>query len=102
MKKNNIEEIIEILDFEEVPKKVGRPKLADKDTKKKSLMIVATSFFAVILLLVFGYGTIFGFNDLVSRLTGNISKNEISNNNIQVTYLEPIMESITIKKGTAR
>lgn len=103
MKKNNLEEIIEILDFEETPKKVGRPKLADKEAKKKSLIIVGSSFFAVILLLVFGYGTIFGFDNMVSRLVGNVSNAESARKeNIKVTNLEPIMESITIKKGTAR
>ena len=103
MKKNNLEEIIEILDFEETPKKVGRPKLADKETKKKSLIIVGSSFFAVILLLVFGYGTIFGFDNMVSRLIGNVSNaNSATNANIKVSNIEPIMESITIKKGTAR
>lgn len=103
MKKNNLEEIIEILDFEETPKKVGRPKLADKETKKKSLIIVGSSFFAVILLLVFGYGTIFGFDNMLSRLIGNVQNTEIKTGKlIKIEELEPIVESITIKKGTAR
>ena len=44
-------DIIEILDFEEGKNKVGRPRLADAKTKRKSLIIACISFFSVILLL---------------------------------------------------
>ena len=54
-------EIVEYLGFEDNSKNpVGRPKLADKKTKKKSLIIASISFTFVILLLIFGYGTLFG------------------------------------------
>ena len=47
-------EIVEYLGFEDNSKNpVGRPKLADKKTKKKSLIIASISFTFVILLLIF-------------------------------------------------
>lgn len=93
-------EIVEYLGFEEDEKpKVGRPKLADKKTKKKSLIIATSSLCAVILLLIFGYGTLFGFKNL--NLKGTIS-NTSEGENIQVDEIKPIVKNITLKSGTAR
>lgn len=90
----------EYLGFEdEMPKKVGRPKLADKETKKKSLIIAGVSFFAVIMLLIFGYGTLFGFNN--QDLLASINKNT-SNENILIDEINPLVKDITLKVGTKR
>jgi len=95
-------EIIEYLGFEdeELPKKVGRPKLADKKTKKKSLMIAGLSFLAVTLLLVFGYGTLFGFNSL--NLVGTVSRQNSNEGVIKVEKIVPIIKNVTLKVGTAK
>ena len=55
-------DVVEYLGFDDdtEKKKVGRPRLASKETKKKSLIIAGLSFFGVTLLLVFGYGSLFG------------------------------------------
>lgn len=92
-------DIIEILDFEEEKNKVGRPRLADSKTKKKSLIIACISFFSVILLLIFGYGTLFGIN--MDKLLGSINKDS-KKENILVTDLKPIVKDITIKENTIR
>lgn len=94
-------DIIEYLGFDDdnVKKKVGRPKLADKKTKKKSLIIAGLSFFAVTLLLVFGYGTLFGFNTF--DLLG-LANNNTSDENVLITDLNPVIKDITLKEGTAR
>lgn len=90
----------EYLGFEdEMPKKVGRPKLADKETKKKSLIIAGVSFFAVILLLIFGYGTLVGFNN--QNLLASINKNDV-NENILIDEINPLVKDITLKVGTKR
>lgn len=93
-------DIVEILDFEEEKPKVGRPKLADKNTKRKSLIIASLSFFAVILLLIFGYGTLFGYKD--NNLLASLTKTNSSNQNILIEEINPIIEDITLKEGTAR
>lgn len=95
-------DIIEYLGFddEDVKKKVGRPKLADKKTKKKSLIIAGLSFFAVTLLLIFGYGTLFGFNTF--NLLGTVNNNTVSDENVLITDLNPVIKDITLKEGTAR
>lgn len=94
-------DIVEYLGFndEEEKNKVGRPKLADKKTKRKSLIIAGISFFAVILLLIFGYGTLFGFKNL--NLKGTISNNEIKQD-VLVEEIKPLVKDITLKTGTAR
>lgn len=94
-------DIVEYLGFDEEneKKKVGRPKLADKKTKRKSLIIACLSFFAVILLLVFGYGTLFGFKDM--NLKGSVNTNEITEN-VLVEEIKPLVKDITLKVGTAR
>lgn len=92
-------EIIEFLDFEEEKKKVGRPRLADSKTKKKSLIIASISFFSVILLLIFGYGTLVGINP--NKLLGNINNNS-KKENILITDLKPIVKNITLKENTIR
>ena len=92
-------EIIEILDFEEEKKKVGRPRLADSKTKRKSLIIASISFFSVILLLIFGYGTLVGINP--NKLLGNINNNS-KKENILITDLKPIVKNITLKENTIR
>lgn len=95
-------EIVEYLGFEEdeLPKKVGRPKLADKKTKKKSLVIASLSFLAVTMLLVFGYGTLFGFNSL--NLVGNVTGKNTSNEVIKVEKITPIIKDVTLKIGMAK
>lgn len=94
------DDFTEILDFnvEEV-RSVGRPKLADKNTKKKSIIIASISFIFVILLLIFGYGTLFGFKNL--NLKGAISKNEYKGT-VYVEEIKPLVKDITLKSGTAR
>lgn len=93
-------DIIEYLGFEDEEKaKVGRPKLADKKTKRKSLIIASMSFAFVLLLLVFGYGTLFGFRNL--DLRGSIVKNE-SKENVLIEEIKPLVKDITLKVGTAR
>lgn len=93
-------DIVEYLGFEDNEKnKVGRPKLADKKTKRKSLIIACLSFFAVILLLVFGYGTLFGFKNV--NLKGTINQNDITEN-VLVEEIKPLVKDITLKVGTAR
>lgn len=90
----------EYLGFEDEEKaKVGRPKLADKETKKKSLIIAVLSFVAVILLLVFGYGTLFGFKS--NNLLGKINNNK-KQENVLITEIKPLVKSITLKENTAR
>lgn len=93
-------EIIEYLGFDDDEKlKVGRPKLADKKTKRNSLIVASLSFVFVILLLIFGYGTLFGFKDI--NLKGSIvNKNE--SDNILVEDIKPLVNDITLKTGTAR
>lgn len=95
-------DVIEYLGFEddEVKRKVGRPKLADKETKRKSLIIAGLSFFAVMLLLVFGYGSLFGFKsiNLLGTINGPISDNQ----NVLITDLSPLVKDITLKEKTAR
>lgn len=90
----------EYLGFDDEEKrKVGRPKLADKKTKRKSLIIAALAFLAVTLLLVFGYGTLFGFKS--NSLIGSVNENK-KGEKIQITEIKPLVKDITIKEGTAR
>mgnify|MGYP000129306562 FL=1 len=93
-------DIIEILDFEEGKNKVGRPRLADAKTKRKSLIIACISFFSVILLLIFGYGTLFGIN--MNKLLGNVNNNNSKKENILITDINPIVKDITLKENTIR
>ena len=93
-------EIIEYLGFDDDEKpKVGRPKLADKKTKKKSLIVASLSFLFVILLLIFGYGTLFGFRNL--NLKGSVV-NQKEKDNVLVEEIKPLVNDITLKTGTAR
>ena len=93
-------DIVEYLGFEDNSKNpVGRPKLADKKTKRKSLIIAGVSFTFVILLLIFGYGTLFGFRNL--NLKGSVVQNN-TNKNVLVEEISPLVKDITIKAGTAR
>lgn len=94
-------DVTEYLDFDDnFKRKVGRPKLADKETKRKSLIIAGLSFFAVILLLVFGYGSLFGFKsvNLLGTVNGAINDGE----NVLITDLSPLVKDITLKEKTAR
>ncbi len=92
---------IEFLGFEDEEKrKVGRPKLADKETKKKSIIIACASFLIVILLLIFGYGTLFGFKDI--KLLGSASKRTANKENVLVNEIKPIIQNVVIKEKTAR
>ncbi len=96
-------DFIEFLDFEENEKrKVGRPKLADKQTKKRSLIIVGISFLIVIVLLIFGYGTLVGFNNI--RILGNLTNtnNNQSNEKVLIDEIKPLVKNITIKENTIR
>lgn len=90
----------EYLGFDDEEKrKVGRPKLADKETKRKSLIIASLSFLAVTLLLIFGYGTLFGFKS--NKLIGSISKKS-TGEKVLITEIKPLVKDVTIKEGTAR
>lgn len=79
---------------------VGRPRLADKETKRKSLIIATISFVAVLLLIVFGYGTLFGFksNDLIGRIV----REDKNGKKILITEIKPLVKDITLKENTAR
>lgn len=79
---------------------VGRPRLADKETKRKSLIIATISFLAVLLLIVFGYGTLFGFknNDLIGRIV----REDKSGKKVLITEIKPLVKDITLKENTAR
>ena len=93
-------DIVEYLGFDDDGKnKVGRPKLADKKTKKKSLIIASVSFVFVLLLLVFGYGTLFGFKNL--DLRGSVTSSE-NKEEVLVEEIKPLVKDITLKAGTAR
>ncbi len=93
-------DIIEYLGFEEDEKpKVGRPRLADSKTKRKSLIIASFSFVFVLLLLIFGYGTLFGFKNLNLAASLNSTNSE---EEILVEEISPLIEDITLKEETAR
>lgn len=79
---------------------VGRPRLADKETKRKSLIIATISFVAVLLLIVFGYGTLFGFksNDLIGRIV----REDKNGKKVLITEIKPLVKDITLKENTAR
>ena len=95
-----MKDIIEILDFDDEKKrKVGRPKLADKETKKKSLIYAGVSFLIVIILLVFGYGSLIGFNN--SKLLASIFESK-PKENILIKEIKPIIKNITLKENTIR
>lgn len=97
-------DFVEYLGFEDdVPKKVGRPKLADKETKKKNLIIASVSFCSVLLLLIFGYGTLFGFNNTKLFATSSNHDN-INNNNgsILIEEIKALNKDISIKVGSKR
>ena len=96
-------EIIEFLDFEENEKyKVGRPKLADKKTKKNSLIIAGVSFLIVVILLIFGYGTLVGFKNF--KLLGNLSDSSstVYGEKVLIDEIKPVTKNITIKENTVR
>ncbi len=90
----------EFLDFEEndEKRKVGRPKLASKEEKRKSLIIASISFLVVIILCTIGYGVLFGYRNI--NLGASVSKT--SNELIIVDELSAISKNITIKVGTVR
>lgn len=98
---HNAKELLNVnnLGFEEEKNKVGRPKLADKETKRKSLIIAVLAFFGVTLLLIFGYGTLFGFKSF--DLKGMVNNTEYEKD-IPISEIKPLVKSITIKEGTAR
>lgn len=79
---------------------VGRPRLADKKTKRKSLIIATISFVVVLLLIVFGYGTLFGFknNDLIGRIV----REDKNGKKVLITEIKPLVKDITLKENTAR
>lgn len=95
-------DIVEYLGFDEEneKKKVGRPKLADKKTKRNSLIIAGLSFFAVTLLLIFGYGSLVGYKNF--NLLGSVEGVSGSSENILITDLKPLVKDVTLKEGTAR
>ena len=83
--------------------KVGRPRLADSDTKKKNLLFALLSLVIVILLLVLGYGTLFGGN-VFNKILGNINNSKDINANqfILVSEINPIIKKVKLKENTAR
>lgn len=91
----------EYLGFEEEKNPVGRPRLADKETKRKSLIIASLSFLTVLLLLVFGYGTLFGFknNNLLASINRKTNK---AGEKISISEIKPLVKDITLKERTAR
>lgn len=94
------ENIPEYLGFEDEEKRsVGRPKLISKNDKRKSIIFASISFVLVILLLIFGYGTLFGFKNI--NLKGTINKND-EQGEILVTEIKPLVKDISLKVGTAR
>lgn len=94
------DDFTEVLDFNTDEKRsVGRPRLADNKTKKKSIIIASISFIFVVLLLIFGYGTLFGFRNL--NLKGAISKTE-EKDFVYVDEIKPLVKDLTLKAGTAR
>lgn len=94
-------EFTEILDFDsEIKAKVGRPKLADNDTKKKSIIFAVFSLIVVILLLIFGYGTLIGFKKV--NLKGALAKNDNNKKTVYIDEIKPLVKNITLKEGTAR
>lgn len=95
-------DFVEYLGFDdEEHSKVGRPKLADSETKKKSLIIAGISFFIVTMLLIFGYGTLFGFND-VNLKAGAINNKNKLNKKVLIKEIKPLVKDITLKEETAR
>ncbi len=90
---------VEYLDFED-KNPVGRPRLASKETKRKSLVIAGLSFLAVLLLIVFGYGTLFGYKN--NYLLATINKKEKVKENILISDIKPLIKDITLKENTKR
>lgn len=92
-------EIIEYLGFEEDEKpKVGRPKLADNNTKKQSIIIASVSFFAALVFMFVGIGPYVGFDTM--KLTGNA--NNLASENTLISEMKPLLKDITIKENTSR
>ena len=86
---------------EELKSKVGRPKLADNETKKKSIILASFAFIVVILLLVFGYGTLFGF-DKLALLASVKDKNVEYESSVLITEIKPLISNIKLREGTKR
>lgn len=92
-------EIIEYLGFEEDEKpKVGRPKLADNNTKKQSIIIASVSFFAALVFMFVGIGPYVGFDTM--KLAGNA--NNLASENTLISEMKPLLKDITIKENTSR
>lgn len=97
-------EQIEFLSFDDrdEKRKVGRPKLADKDTKKKSLIIAGCSFLLVTIIFIFGYTALFSGNK--SKLLGNaaeIESNASSDSNL-ITSIKPLFKDVVMKENTIK
>lgn len=90
----------EFLDFEEKDekKKVGRPKLASKEEKRKSLIIASVSFLVVIILCTIGYGVLFGYRNINLGASATRTSNEL----IMVDELSAVSYDVTLKVGTVR
>lgn len=95
-----MKEEIEYLGFEDVPRKVGRPKLATPEKKKKSLIFALLSFVLVIFIMIYGYYTLFGYKKL--DLKGSAVQTTDTTGNILVSSITPIIKDITLQVGTAR
>src|SRR5574344_687133 len=95
-----MKEEIEYLGFEDVPRKVGRPKLATPEKKKKSLIFALLSFVLVIFIMIYGYYTLFGYKKL--DLNGSAVQTTDTTGNILVRSITPIIKDITLQVGTAR
>lgn len=85
---------------EEEKNKVGRPRLASKEDKKKSLIFIGVCLFLAAIIFIFGYSTLFNFN--LGKLIGSVGNNESSNETVLVTKLTPILKDINLKVGMSR
>lgn len=86
---------------EELKGKVGRPKLADHETKKKSIILASFAFIVVVLLLIFGYGTLFGFDKFALLASVRNKKTEYESN-VLITDIKPLISKIKLREGTKR
>lgn len=79
---------------------VGRPKLADSKTKRKSLIFAIVSLFIVALLFVFGYSSLFNVNP--KKLIGSLFNKGVSQENVLMEDISPIIKDVKLKEGTTK
>ena len=63
--------------------------------------LIAFAFIVVILLLVFGYGTLFGF-DKLALLASVKDKNVEYESSVLITEIKPLISNIKLREGTKR